>query len=160
MPAIQERRILLTAERRPSDVRGLVECYLRPIFEQAEREGSHYVSFVAMLAHYARRDVFNRQPAELLQAAQGFRVALASHLDHLPETLRVHRIEQMLKFAVHAAADRERANRDEEDVLPVAAHLNDLFDGLVGFLEAALSKSTLNALEATTAQPSRGTLPI
>src|SRR5437867_1860288 len=76
MPALHERRRLLIAEHRPREVRSWVECYVRPIFEQAEQKGSHYLTFVAALSQHGRRDVFERQPDVFKESAESFRAEL------------------------------------------------------------------------------------
>jgi AcrR family transcriptional regulator len=149
MPSLHQRRKLLIAEHRPRDVRSWVECYVRPIFEQAEQEGSHYLTFVAMLSRHGRRDVFERQPDEYQESLRSFRTELGALLRHIPEPLRTHRITQVMAFAVHAGAGREHALTNGEPVLPFAVHMNDLLDGLVGFLEAPVSRTALAALDGT-----------
>ena len=56
------------ARRRPEDLRSAVECYVLPILEQGEQEGSHYLSFVAMLQQHADPRMFEAMP-EHLQAS-------------------------------------------------------------------------------------------
>jgi AcrR family transcriptional regulator len=147
LPYLHDRRRLLVAARRPQDLRALVECYVLPILEQGEEDGSHYLSFVAMLQQYAHRQVFDRIPDEFSQATRAFRDDVAARLPHITEPLRTHRIAQAMAFSVHAAADRERARSNGHKVLPFAVHVSDLFDGLMGFLEAPVSAAALAALE-------------
>jgi AcrR family transcriptional regulator len=151
MPNLHERRRLLIAERHPGDLRAWVECYVLPILEQAEREGSHYLTFVAMLAHHGRRDVFERLPDEFQRSTRSFREEVAARLPHLPEPLRTHRISHALVLAVHAGADRERARAAGQWVLPFAVHVTDLLDGLVGFLDAPISPAALASLDVSDA---------
>lgn len=80
LPHLHERRKLLMAQRRPDDLRSWVECYVLPILEQAEQEGSHYLTFVAMLQHHGRRDVFERLPAEYQASTRVFLVAWPLYL--------------------------------------------------------------------------------
>jgi AcrR family transcriptional regulator len=148
LPYLLERRRLLVAERRPQDLRAWVECYVLPILEQGEMEGSHYLTFVAMLHHYGRHDVFERLSAGP-SSSREFHDHVAEHLVHIPEPLRTHRVGQAITYSVHATADRERARANGEAVLPFAVHVSDLFDGLVGLLSAPVSPAALAALDET-----------
>ena len=56
-----------------------------------------------------------------------------------------------MTFIVHAAADRERARAQRGSVMPFAVEVTDLADGIVGFLEAPVSPSTLDALDRSVA---------
>jgi AcrR family transcriptional regulator len=149
LPLLHERRRLLVEVRRPDDLRSWVECYVLPILEQGEQEGSHYLGFVAMLQQSAHRGVFDHVPEQVLESTRRFRHEVAALLPHVPEPLRSHRIAQALAFSVHATSDRERARAYGRPVLPFAVHVSDLLDGLVGFLEAPASAGALAALGDT-----------
>ena len=153
MEYLHERRELFVAQRRPDDLRSWIEYYVLPILEQAEQKDSHYLTFVAMLMHHGRTEVFERLPAERHAATHMFLEHVPAFLGHVVEPLRTHRITQATAFVVHAASDRERALANGQPVLPLAVHLNDLLDGLVGFLTAPVSAAALAALEDT--DPSR-----
>jgi AcrR family transcriptional regulator len=146
LPYLTERRRILVAQHRPSDLRAWVECYVLPILEQGEQEDSHYLSFVAMLQQAGQRQIFEGIPAEFRGSIETFHQQLAALLDQLPDGLRRHRISQALAFSVHASADRERSRAAGRPVLPFALHVADLLDGLVGFLEAPASNAALAAL--------------
>ena len=156
LPHLNERRRMLIAQRRPDDLRSWVECYVLPILEQGEQEGSYYLTFVAMLQQH-RRAVFERLPKEFRASTRDFREQLAVLLSHIPEPLRTHRLAQAMNFSVHAASDRERARANGEVVLSFAVHVSDLLDGLVGFLAAPVSPAARSALEDT--DPARLTWP-
>ena len=158
LPQLHERRRVLVAARRPNDLRSWVECYVLPILEQGEQEGSHYLGFVATLQQSAHRGVFARIPGEFRDATDEFRRHVGAELGPIPEPLQTHRIAQALAFSVHAAADRERARAGGHDVLPFAVHVTDLLDGLVGFLEAPVSPAALAALDET--DPDRLAWPV
>jgi AcrR family transcriptional regulator len=147
LPYLDERRRLLVAQRRPDDLRSWVECYVLPILEQGEQDGSHYLGFVAMLQQSAHREVFERIPEELRETTRTFRERAGELLAHIPEPLRTHRIAQALALTVHATADRERVRAHGYDVISFAGHVTDLLDGLVGFLEAPVSPAALAAIE-------------
>jgi AcrR family transcriptional regulator len=152
---LQERRRTLVAARRPDDVRSWLECYVLPILEQGEQDGSHYLSFIAMLQQHARRELVDRIPSELLLPTATFRRALSNLLIEVPEPLRAYRITQVLIFSVHATADRERARVLGLAVLPFAVHVANLLDGLVGFLEAPVSRDALRARSIRSSRPRR-----
>jgi AcrR family transcriptional regulator len=156
LPNLHASRLLLVAQRRPDDLRSWVECYVLPILEQGEQEGSHYLSFVAMLQQSAEAHLFERIPAEFRASTERFRDQMAVLLAAIPEPLRSHRLTQALAFSVHAAADRERSQASGAPVLPFAVHVADVLDGLVGFLEAPVSTAALAALEE--AEPSSAAL--
>ena len=139
LPRLNERRMLLVAERPPDDVRSWVECQLRALLEQSELDGSHYLGFVEVLYQHGRRDLFDLVPTECREDIARFHQRLSALLGHIEETLRTHRIARAMALIVHAAADRERARANGQPVLPFAVELNGLVDGMVGFLEAPVS---------------------
>jgi AcrR family transcriptional regulator len=145
LPHLHERRNLLAARHRPDDLRGWVECYVLPVLEQGEQEGSNYLSFIASLHTHGSREVFDELAPDYLAASHAFRDHVRPFLTHIPEPLRTHRIGQAVLFAIRAAADRERAKARGQEVLSFAAHVADLFDGLVGFLTAPVSPAALAA---------------
>ena len=49
---------------RPHDLHGWVECHTVPLVELADEADSHYVSFVGMLQHHGRLDLFENMPEE------------------------------------------------------------------------------------------------
>ncbi|MEU1272624.1 TetR/AcrR family transcriptional regulator [Streptomyces sp. NPDC005799] len=154
LPGLNERRRLLIARQRPDDLRTWVECHMLPVLEQGEQEGSHYLSFVAMLQQYGHRDLFERLPPELARPTTDFVERIGTMLPHLPEPLRGHRVAQVLSFGVHAASQRERTRAHGGRVLPFAVHVGDLLDGLVGFLNAPLSAATAAVLgESEASEP-------
>ncbi|MGD6749697.1 TetR/AcrR family transcriptional regulator [Streptomyces sp. BH105] len=148
LPGLNARREALLDERRPGDIRSWVECHVVPVLEQGEREGSHYLSFVAKLQQHGRRDVLGRLSPDLLAPTHRFRERAGALLADLPEPLRGHRIAHAMAFAVHAGAEREQSRAHDQHVLPFPVHVQDLLDGLVGFLQAPVSRSTLSALSA------------
>jgi AcrR family transcriptional regulator len=149
LPFVWEGQKLLTAQRRPDDVRSIVECLSLPILEQAEQDGSHYQSFVAMLHHHGRRDVIERLPDEYRAFVRAHLERLGTMLLHIPEPLRTHRVAEGMAMVVHLAADRERARANRQPLLPFAVHVSNVLDGIVGFLEAPVSPAALAALEGT-----------
>ena len=160
LPWLNDRGTFLIAERHPDDLRSSVECAVRPLLEQSELDGSNYMSFVAMVYQYGRRDVFEQLPDIFLAPIRTYHHRLAVFLDHIPEPLRTHRIAQANVLITHAAADRERARSAGQVLLPFAVALGDLVDGTVGFLEAPVSAASRQALErAEAAQVTWPTFP-
>jgi AcrR family transcriptional regulator len=157
LPRLHERRSILTTERRPADLRSWVECYVLPILEQGEEDDSHYLTFVAMLHHHGRRDVFERLPEEFQASTRAWSDRVAALLPHIPQPLRTHRIAQAMTISVHAASDREQARATGLAVLPFSVHVSDLLDGLAGFLAAPVSQDARAALDGT--NPARLTVP-
>ena len=84
LPHLNARRRLLVARRHPEDLRAAVECYVLPILEQGEEEGSHYLGFVAMLQQQADPRLFDGVPEELLAPTREFRGLIGELLDHDP----------------------------------------------------------------------------
>ncbi|GAA2443882.1 TetR family transcriptional regulator [Actinomadura vinacea] len=152
LPGIYGRRRILIAQYRPDDLQTWVKCYVLPILEQGEQEGSHYLAFVNMLRHHGRRDVFERVPEEFLALTREFSERVAALLPHIPEPLRAHRISQAVVFGIDAASHREHANVNGNPVLPFAVHVADLLDGLVGFLQAPVSPVARAVLDDTPLQ--------
>ena len=146
LPQLEQRRGDLIAARRPSSLRSWIECYVRPILEQGEQEGSYYLSFVAMLLQHADRHLFDLAPINVRNASTQYLEHMASLVPDMPEPLRRLRLFRVISFAVHAAADRERATAAGISTLPFDVHVADLLDGLMGFLQAPVSTDALAAL--------------
>jgi hypothetical protein len=150
LPHLMQRRRLLVAERGPADLRAWVECYFLPILEQAEQEGSHYLSFVAMLQqHRTGQRTFDHLPEELTAPTREFYERVRSLLPEICEPLLSHRISQAMSFCVSMSSERERARARGAPVMPYGIHVTDLLDGLVGFLQAPVSPMARAALADT-----------
>ena len=148
---IDDRRALLIAQLEPSDIRAWVECYLLPLLEQGEKDGSHYMSFIAAVEHQV--GLFENLPERFRARTQSFYEAVAALMTSIPEPLRSHRILQVVRLSVHAASARERAKAQGLEVLPFAMHVADLLDGWTGFLQAPASRDALSAVRGTTPPP-------
>lgn len=146
-PRLDERRRILVAQLHPQDLRSWLECYTLPMLEQGEEKGSNFLSMLVMLKQYAPHTLIASIPEEFQASTTQFRQEAASLLIHVPEPLRSHRLVQVVLFSIYAGADRERAQATGLDVLPFAVHISDTLDGLVGYLEAPVSKRALAALE-------------
>jgi AcrR family transcriptional regulator len=147
LPGFHQRRALLIAERRPSDLRGWVECQVLTTMEQGETPGSHYLGFLSALLQQEGPRVLRRMPREAQDSALAVRERMAEQLQHLPPVLCSHRIGQATLFITRAGADRERARAEGMPLLDFAVEVTDLADGVTGFLQAPVSPATLSALQ-------------
>jgi AcrR family transcriptional regulator len=145
---IDDRRAILIAQLEPHDIRAWVECYILPLLEQGEIDGSHYMSFIAAVEHQV--GVFENLPERFRARTQRFHEAVSALMTDVPEPLRSHRILQVVRLSVHAASARERAKAQGLEVLPFAMHVADLFDGWAGFLQAPASSDALASVDGYT----------
>lgn len=147
VPQIIARRRILSALVQPGDLRSVVEAQLLPMVELAEAEDSYYLTFLAQLQRYGvERHPFGEMPESLRASHRAFVTEARKLLPDLPEPLRTVRIQQAATICMHASADRERSLHHGARVLPYALHVGELFDGLIGFLEAEVTPATLEAL--------------
>jgi AcrR family transcriptional regulator len=146
LPRYDERLTFLIAERVPDDLRAWTDCIVRAMLEQAEMRDSWYLSFVAMLHHHQRQDVFAELPETVQLSTLSLYDNVAACLSHIPEPLRTYRVTQALVLILHAGADRERIARDGGSPLPFAVEASALVDGMVGFLDAPVSQQAQDAL--------------
>jgi AcrR family transcriptional regulator len=150
IPTIARRRRLLAAERGTDDLRSCVEAYLLPVLEEAEDVDSYYLTFLMQLQQYGLAEhPFDRLPAEFKQPTLDFLKRVGTFLVDLPKPLRATRTTQALSICTHLAADRQLARRHGAPVFPYALHVAELLDGIMGFLEAPVSRATLDALPST-----------
>ena len=148
---IDDRRAILIAQLEPHDIRAWVECYILPMLEQGEIDGSHYMSFIAAVEHQV--GLFEQLPERFLARTQRFHEAVGGLMTEVPEPLRSHRILQVVRLSVHAASARERAKAQGLEVLPFAVHVADLLDGWAGFLHAVASDEALASIERYSPTP-------
>jgi len=142
---IDDRRAILIAQLEPRDIRTWVECYVLPLLEQGEIDGSHYMSFIAAVEHQV--GLFEYLPERFQARTQTFHEAVGALMAGVPEPLRSHRILQVVRLSVHAASARERTKAQGVEVLPFAVHVADLLDGWAGFLHAVASDDALASVE-------------
>jgi AcrR family transcriptional regulator len=149
LPAISQRRKLLAARVPSGDLRAVVEAHQLPVLEQAEIDDSYYMTFVEHLQrHGIGEHPFEKLPSSFQETQRAYVERVAALLEHLPPHLSVARITQASTICLHASADRERAHHFDAPVVPFALYVSELFDGLVGFLQAPASEATLAALRA------------
>jgi AcrR family transcriptional regulator len=138
---LMQRRALLKARANPDDLRAQLEAHILPLIELAESPDSSYVSFIEQLQRAGAVDVFVHQPNAVKSQAD-FTCGMQGLLSHIPEPARTMRIQQAQDLAVHLAAERERAIRRNDPVVPFALFVSGVVDGLAGFLQAPASAET------------------
>jgi AcrR family transcriptional regulator len=146
VPRLRERRAELVAERRPSDLRGWLECQVVVVLEQSELRDSSYMRFVASIAQHGG-EAFKHLPRRFAKGQREYEEQLRAFLMGLDEPLRTHRLVEAMELTVHAAANRERSRAQRRPVLPLALESANLVDCVVGFLEAPVSPAARAALE-------------
>jgi AcrR family transcriptional regulator len=148
LPHLIQRRELLSARSDPDDLRSVLEAHLLPVVDMAESTDNHYLIFIEQLQRYGRGEdhPFLHVSPPLRDSHRTFIRTAGALLGHLPEELRTERIGAVSAVCLHASADRQRALRFGAPQRSYALHVNDLFDGLVGYLNAAASSATLRAL--------------
>ena len=142
---LMQRRALLRARANPEDLRAQLEAHVLPLLELAESPDSSYISFIEQLQRAGAVDVFVHQP-DAMQSQQEFSAGMQRLLRHIPEPARAMRIQQAQDLAVHLAAERERAIRRDDTVVPFAVFVSGVVDGLAGFLEAPASPETSRSI--------------
>ena len=141
LPHLLQRRHLLKARAVPGDLRSRLEAHLLPILELAESRDSSYLSFLEQLErHHATRPLL--VPQEATESQSQFVADLQVLLDQIDEAVRTIRIPQMQMLSLHTAAERERAVRTDEPVMPFGLFVSTLIDGCVGFLTGPVSAET------------------
>lgn len=138
---LMQRRALLRARANPDDLRAQLEAHILPLIELAESPDSSYVSFIEQLQRAAAVDVFLHQ-SNAMKSQEEFTSGMQRLLPHIPEPARSMRIQQAQVIAVHLAAERERAIRRDDTVIPFALFVSGVVDGLAGFLEVPASAET------------------
>jgi len=138
---LMQRRALLRARANPDDLRAQLEAHILPLIELAESPDSSYVSFIEQLQRTGQVDVFIHQ-LDAMRSQEEFISVIQRLLPHIPEPARSMRIQQAQDLAVHLAAERERAIRRDDAVVPFALFVSGVVDGLAGFLAAPASAET------------------
>ncbi|KPM53975.1 TetR family transcriptional regulator [Frankia sp. R43] len=149
LPRLHERRADLVATRASHDLRSLLECQVRTLMEHSEEVDSYYLTFVAMLKQYGRRDVFDCMSPSMRASTRAFQEQVGAHLPFLSEHMRAHRISQAMALIIDATAERQRARASDRPLLPFEVHVMDLLDGVAGFVTAPVSAQTVEALRRT-----------
>jgi AcrR family transcriptional regulator len=147
-PYLTERRRLLWAQAPAGDLRAAVEAQFLPVAELAELEGSYYLTFVEQLD--LRREhgdhPFDQLPPGIRARYRDYEERIGALLPDVPESVRTRRLLHASALNLHVCAARERAHRRAEAQLPLAVHVNELLDLLIGVLAAEVSAPTRAAL--------------
>lgn len=138
---LMQRRALLRARADPNNLRAQLEAHVLPLLEFTESPDSSYVSFVEQLQRSGQVDFFLFQ-SDAMRSQDEFTSGMQRLLSRLPDPVRVMRIQHAQDLAVHIAAERERAIRRDDAVVPFALFVSGVVDGLTGFLEAPVSAET------------------
>lgn len=138
---LMQRRALLRARAHPDDLRAQLEAHVLPLIELAESPDCSYVSFIEQLQRTGQVEVFTHQ-SDAMRSQEEFISGMQRLLPHIPQPARSMRIQQAQDLAVHLAAERERAIRRNDNVIPFALFVSGVVDGLTGFLEAPASAET------------------
>lgn len=154
LPPLIARRELLAARADSDDLRSILEAHLLPVVDLAETGDNHYLMFLQQLQHYGRDHPFLHLTPALQDSQRGFLRTAGRFLGHLPDDLRIDRLHSVNTICLHTSADRQRAHYSGAPQRPYALHVNDLFDGLTGYLMADASPATRRAL-ATPARQTR-----
>jgi hypothetical protein len=129
---------------RSNDLRSWVECYVLPLLEQGEIDGSYYMSFIASVEQ--KSTLFEQLADRFWSRTEEFRRTVGALMADVPEPLRSHRMLQVVLLSVHAASFRDRAKANGLEVLPFSIHVTDLLDGWAGFLATPVSEDALGSI--------------
>jgi AcrR family transcriptional regulator len=151
VPRLHARRSFIIGERRPTDLRGWLDCQVRAVLEQSELDDSHYMGFVASLQLHDGAEGFKHLPDEFVDSRLDYEAHLRSHLGYLDEPLQSLRLSQAMFLIVQAAAARERSRGRGDPLLSFSLEVANLLDASVGMLRAPVSAATKGALEGTAA---------
>ena len=138
---LMQRRALLRARANPDDFGSSCEAHILPLIELAESPDSSYVSFIEQLQRVGAVEVLLHQ-SDAVKSQKSSLPGCNGCCAHIPESARSMRIQQVQDLAVHLAAERERAVRRNDAVVPFALFVSGVVDGLAGFLEAPASAET------------------
>ncbi|RZL85313.1 MAG: TetR/AcrR family transcriptional regulator [Rhodococcus sp. (in: high G+C Gram-positive bacteria)] len=126
----------MQSEGRSSDLRSLLEAFVRPLAASIRVPGSHYARFLAQLGTYPLyRDFRDSESAVSIRLV---RTGLERCLSDLPPTVVSLRLQMLLHAVVHSLADQEHSrivrSPADDDVW-----LEDLIDGVHGMLTAPVT---------------------
>lgn len=150
-PYLAERRRLLWAQAPPGDLRTGIEAHFLPVAELAEFEDSHYMTFLEQLdLRSSGEPPFLQLPTDTLNRYREYedRIGALLHSD-VPEPMLSRRLLHASSLCLHACAVRERGRHRAVEQIPLAVHVNELLDLLIGVLTAEVSDQTRGALSNT-----------
>jgi AcrR family transcriptional regulator len=144
-PYLEQRRRLLWAKAPAGDLRAGIEAHFLPLVELAELAGSHYMTFLEQLSlRHSTEHPFDQLPAEVRSRYHDDEQRIGALIPEVPEAVRTRRLLHASSLALHICAARERARARprtglDDDQLPLALHISELFDLLTGLLTAPVS---------------------
>jgi AcrR family transcriptional regulator len=149
VPYLAERRRLLWAQAPAGDLRAGVEAYFLPVAELAEFEDSHYMSFLEQLSLHRSADhpLSGLLPRDLRTPYLEYEERIAVLLPDLPEAVLRRRMLSTSTLCMQLCAQRERARHTGDETLPLALHISELLDLLIGVLTAPVSERTRAVLD-------------
>jgi AcrR family transcriptional regulator len=147
-PYLAERRRLLWAQAPAGDLRAGVEAQFLPVAELAEFKDSHFMTFLEQL-DLRRTDEhpFQLMPSDTLNSYREYENRIgALLLPDVPAAMLSRRLLHASSLCIHMCAMRERGRHRGAEQIPLAVHVNELFDLLIGVLTVEVSEQTRIAL--------------
>jgi len=146
-PYLAERRRLLWAQAPAADLRAGIEAQFLPVAEVAEFQDSHYMTFLEQLdLRSSDQPALQQLPADTLNRYREYEDRIGALLPDVPEPMLSRRLLHASSLCLHACAVRERRRHRDGEQIPLAVHVNELFDLLIGVLTAEVSEQTRKAL--------------
>lgn len=140
----------LQADGHDTDVRCLVDIFIRPIVEEIRGTagGSFYIRFLSQAIGHPLADVRKYSENMLTGAAMSAYESLKSALPDIPESILGQRFGLMWEMIIHALADRERYTNSESASFEQQSELfiSNLIDVVAGGLSTPVAASTRDAL--------------
>ncbi len=97
---------------------------------------------------------FHQLPEDIRHRYRDYEDRIGALLPDVPEPVRSRRLLQASGLCLHVCAVRERARQRGDEQIPLALHVNELLDLLIGVLTAEVSLSTRAALAQDALGPS------
>ncbi len=155
-PYLAERRRLLWAQAPTGNLRAAVTAHFLPVAELAELETSHYMTFLEQLdLRTSTGHPFDQLPDDVRSRYREYEARIGDLLPDVPEPVRARRLMHAQSLCLHVCAGRERAHQRGAVEIPLALHVNELIDLLIGVLTAEVSDDTRAALASALADTAR-----
>jgi AcrR family transcriptional regulator len=150
LPQLLHERRLLESQCDPRDLRSRFGAHVLPVLHMAETPDNHYVTFIEQMQRRgaAGGGTMFALPEEGLRSDADFRRDLAGLLAEVHPEVRQARIVDAQLFCLHAAVDREHAVSGGSERPPFDLFVSSLLDGVIGFLRAPVSETTIHRIEA------------
>jgi hypothetical protein len=139
---------VLWAQAPARDLRAAVEAQFLPVAEVAEFEDSHYMTFLEQLdLRSSGGHPFKQLPADTQDRYREYEDRIGALVrPDIPEPLLSRRLLHASSLCLHVCAVRERGRHRGIQQIPLAVHVNELIDLLIGVLTADVSEQTRSAL--------------